>query len=189
MATKPAFERWTYERFARLPHEDGKRREVIAGELFVSPTPSIPHQELVGRLHLLLRPFVDAHELGRVILSPAAVLFAAGDYLIPDLFFVRAGRSGIVSRRGVEGAPDLVVEVLSPSTRLRDLGIKRDRYAHFGVPHYWILDPRKRQVQIYRLHDGADAPTVVSTGSFDWQPVPDGPALQIDVEALFRDVD
>jgi Uma2 family endonuclease len=189
MATKPAFKHWTYAEFERLPVDDGNRYEIIAGELVVSPGPGLPHQELLGRLHVLLRPFVDAHRLGRVILSPFDVLFAEGDYLVPDLLFVRSDRASIVRGRGVEGAPDLVVEILSPSTSFRDRGIKRERYALYGVAEYWVIDPRAARIDVYRLLEDAERPTTVASGSLDWQPVPGGPTLKVDLEALFRDLD
>jgi Uma2 family endonuclease len=185
MATKPVFETWTYDDFARLPRGDGNRYEVVAGELVVS-SPDMPHQELIGRLHVLLRPFVDANGLGRVVLSPADVLFGAGDYFVPDLVFVRSDRLGIIRRRGIEGAPDLVIEVLSGSTAFRDRGIKRERYAYHGVAEYWVLNPGLSRIERYQLLDDASTPTVVNSGFLEWQPVPGGPALEIDVEALFR---
>ena len=188
MATKPAFKRWTYDEVARLP-DDGNLYEIIAGELVVTPPfPDFDHQELIGRLHVLLRPFVDAHQLGQVILSPFGVVLADDDYLIPDLLFVRADRSSVVTKRGVRAAPDLVVEVLSPSTGSRDRGVKRERYAHYGVAEYWVLDPRKRRIEIHA--GGADAQTVrvLASGTLGWQPVPHGPTLTIDIAKLFQDL-
>ena len=188
MATKPAFKHWTYEEVAQLP-EDGNRYEIVAGELIVTPpSPKLDHQELIGRLYVLLRPFVRAHGLGRVILSPFDVLLAKGDYLIPDLVFVRNDRIAVVTQRGVEGAPDLAVEVLSPSTAFRDRGIKRDRYAHFGVAEYWVLDPRERRFEAYRLAEDPARATVLTSGTYAWQPVPGGPVLEIDVAELFQEL-
>jgi len=184
MATKPVFQTWTYDEFARLPRGDGNRYEVIAGELVVS-SPDMPHQELIGRLHVLLRPFVDANGLGRVVLSPADVSFGPGDYFVPDMVFVRGDRLGIIRRRGIEGAPDLVIEVLSGSTAYRDRGIKRERYAHYGVAEYWVLDPDRSRIVRHRLGELAGMPAVVASGCLEWQPVPGGPTLRIDVAALF----
>jgi Uma2 family endonuclease len=185
MATQPVFQTWTYDEFARLPRGDGNRYEVIAGELVVS-SPDMPHQELIGRLHVLLRPFVDANGLGRVVLSPADVLFGPGDYFVPDMVFVRGDRLGIISRRGIEGAPDLVIEVLSGSTAYRDRGIKRERYAHYGVAEYWVLDPDRSRIVRHQLGEPSGTPAVVDSGFLEWHPVPGGPTLEIDVEALFR---
>lgn len=188
MATKPALQQWTYDEYARLPQGDGNRYEVIAGELVVS-SPDMPHQELVGRLHVLLRPFVDANGLGRVVLSPADVLLGVGDYFIPDMVFVRSERLGIISKRGIDGAPDLVIEVLSGSTAYRDRGIKRQRYAFYGVSEYWLLNPRSSRIEVYRLTGEAETPEVLTSGILEWQPLAGGPALVIDVDALFRGLD
>jgi Uma2 family endonuclease len=189
MGSKPAFQHWTYAEFERLPGDDGNRYEIIAGELVVNPGPGLQHQEIVGRLHLLLRPFVDAHRLGRVILSPFDVLFAEGDYLAPDLLFVRSERASIVRERGVEGAPDLVVEIVSPSTGFRDRGLKRERYAHYGVAEYWVIDPRAGRIDVYRLLEDAERPAVLTSGTLEWQPVAGGPTLAVDVAELFRGLD
>jgi Uma2 family endonuclease len=187
MATQPAVRDWTYAEFARLP-DDGNRYEVIAGELSVTPSPRPSHQNMVGKLAELLRPFVRRHGLGRVYPGPIDVLFAEGDYLVPDLVFVRRDRLDTVTDRGVESAPDLVVEIVSPSTAVRDRGVKRERYAQLGVPEYWIIDSRLRLVEIHRAGD-APAPHIVSSGAFVWQPVSGAPELVIDIDDLFSELD
>ncbi len=186
MATQPAVREWTYAEFARLP-DDGNRYEVIAGELEVTPSPRPKHQDLIGGLAEVMRPFVRRHELGRVYPGPIDVLFAEGDYLVPDLVFVRRERLGIVTDRGVEAAPDLVVEVLSPSTALRDRTIKRERYAHYGVPEYWIIDSDRQRVEVNRLQEDADRPVIIRD-RLTWQPVADGPVLELNVAELFADL-
>jgi len=188
MATKPAFQHWSYAEFDRLP-DDGERYEVIAGELVVTPSPGYSHQEIIGRLFVQMRPFVDAHRLGHLVLSPFDVLFGEGDYLVPDLLFVRADRASIIRKRGVEGAPDLIVEVLSESTSFRDRGIKRERYAHYAVAEYWVVDPRLARIYVYRLLEDAERPTVLTSGTLEWRPVADGPTLALDVADLFRGLD
>ncbi|HEX2208266.1 MAG TPA: Uma2 family endonuclease [Longimicrobium sp.] len=186
MATHPAVRDWTYAEFARLP-DDGNRYEVIAGELEVTPSPRPKHQDLVGALAALLRPFVRRHELGKIYPGPIDVLFAEGDYLVPDLVFVRSEQLGTVTDRGVESAPDLVVEVLSPSTALRDRTVKRRRYALYGVPELWLIDSDRRLVEVYRLQKDAHQPAVV-TGRVRWQPVQNGPCLDLEMAELFADV-
>lgn len=142
--------RWTYAEFARLPSEGGTRHEIIGGELFVTPAPGTRHQRVVTRLTTLLSGFVQEHGLGEVLTGPIDVLFAEGDYLEPDLLFVAAGREALLTDRGVEGPPDLVVEVVSPSTETRDRGIKLERYRHFGVGEYWIVDPDSWTVEVWK---------------------------------------
>ncbi|MBI4409342.1 MAG: Uma2 family endonuclease, partial [Gemmatimonadetes bacterium] len=176
MAT-PSTRRWSYSEFARLPN-DGNRYEVIAGELCVTPAPTTPHQRIIGNLYYLLRGFVDEHDLGSVWLSPVDVLLAEGDYLEPDLVFVRREREGIISERGIEATPDLVIEVLSESTAERDRGLKRERYAYFGVPQYWIVDPGSRTVLVYQLSVDPHTPRQVHE-VLEAQLVPGSPVLSL----------
>lgn len=185
MATRPQQTGWSYSEFARLPSDDGNRYEVIGGELYVTPAPRTPHQIAITRLIRFLHGFVDQHNLGWVLPGPVDVLFAEGDYLEPDLVFVRRERRGIISDRGIEAAPDLVVEVASPSTADRDRGIKRERYAFFGVPEYWILDPDAKQIEVYRLQRDPTQP-IIATDTVSWTPFPGGPALTIAVPDVLR---
>jgi len=188
MSTQPVARRWTYDEFARLP-DDGNRYEVIGGELYVTASPYPIHQEVSARLGDILRPWVERHRLGRALPGPIDVLFAEGDYLAPDYIFVRSNRVSIVSKRGVEAPPDLVVEILSTSTMSRDRGIKRQRYAHFGVAEYWILDWFGKRAEIHRNNGSNAFEMEIVTGTFDWRPIPDGPVLTIDVADLLRDFD
>lgn len=152
--------RWTWTEFARLPSGGGARHEVIAGELFVAPAPGLTHQAVVTDLVTLLNSFVRTHELGRVFSGPVDVLFAEGDYLEPDIVFVGAGREGLLTERGIEGPPDLVVEVVSPSTESRDRGIKLDRYRRYGVGEYWVVDPAAGSIEVWLLAAGATDPQI-----------------------------
>ncbi len=186
MSTQPAVRRWTYEEFARLPN-DGNRYEVIGGELFVSASPRPIHQEITGRLSDLLRPFVRQHRLGRALPGPIDVLFAEGDYLAPDFVFVRHDRLGIITDRGVEEAPDLVIEIVSTGTMSRDRGIKRQRYALFGVAEYWVIDWNRKRIEIHRKTEDKARQTEIATATLTWEPVPGGPVLEIDVPELLDD--
>ena len=178
--------RWTWEEFARLPSEGGTRYEVIDGELAVTPSPSLPHQRIVGALHARLLAFAEEHGLGEVLVGPLDVLFGEGDYLEPDVLFVRADRAHILADRGVEGAPDLVIEVVSPSTAHRDRGIKLERYRHFGVGEYWIADPNGRTVEVWRLAEGsAEAIRLGADDRLEWAPVPGAPTLSLPVGEVF----
>ena len=176
---------WTYSEYARLPAD--RRYEVARGEVIGTPSQSPYHQLVLGAVLGVLYEF--AEQIGEVFLGPIDVLFGEGDYLVPDLVWVRRERTGIISDRGVEGAPDLIVEVASPATADRDRGIKRDRYAHYGVPHYWIVDPHQRHVEVYRMLEDPTAPRVVARESFTWTPIPGGAALEIDVPELFSSLD
>lgn len=134
--------------------EDGNRYEVIDGGLYMTPPPSWTHQSASGVLHFYLMEHVRPRGLGKVVAAPVGVVLDEENGLQPDLVYVSPERADIIGERGVEGAPDLVVEILSPSTRSRDRGIKMRRYAAGGVSHYWILDPRNRTLEAYRLIDG-----------------------------------
>ncbi len=130
--------------------EDSKRREIIDGELFVTPAPRIPHQKILLRLTSAITTYLDKHPLGDLIISPMDVIFSDFDVLQPDLLFVLNEHKEIL-KDWVRGAPDLVVEILSPTTEARDRGIKLKAYAKFGVQEYWIVDPDSRAIEIYRL--------------------------------------
>jgi Uma2 family endonuclease len=131
--------------------DDGKRYEVIDGDLYVTPPPSWGHQVGVGGLYYLLAGHVRARELGYVVPAPVGVVLDEHNGIQPDIVFVSRGRSEIIQERGVFGSPDLVVEFLSPSTRSRDRTVKKRRYAAAGVPHYWMGDPRTRMLETHRL--------------------------------------
>ncbi|HEY0152457.1 MAG TPA: Uma2 family endonuclease [Longimicrobium sp.] len=184
-----ATRRWAYEELPEFPEDDGYRYEYIAGELVVTRFSSPRHQKVLMRLAVLLHGFAEGNRLGLVYMGPIDILFAIGDFIAPDLVFVRRGRLEIIGERAIEDAPDLVVEVVHQVTELRDRGIKRERYALYDVPEYWIVDPWRGQIDLYRLVEDAEVPTTLTTGTFDWQPVPDGPALTINLEELFKNPD
>ena len=131
--------------------DNGKRYEVIDAKLFVSPAPDWEHQRGLGKLHVRVGSYVYGRGLGEVVQAPLGVVLDEENGVEPDLIYVSNERRHIIVKRGIEGAPDLVVEVLSPSTEARDRGIKLRRYAAAGVPHYWILDPVARALEPYRL--------------------------------------
>jgi Uma2 family endonuclease len=187
MATHPHRRGWSYAEFARLP-DDGNRYEVIDGELHVTPAPRPVHQDVVGRIVEMVRPHVRKHALGKLYPGPVDVLLGEGDYLQPDLAFVRRERAECVSDRGIEGPPDLVLEVVSRSTAMRDRGVKRERYAASGVPEYWIVDADARRVEVYRLQEDPDHPTVVRD-RIRWTPAEGGPVLELELAELFDDLD
>jgi Uma2 family endonuclease len=144
----------TYEDYAQIP-DDGRRHEIIDGAHHVSPSPGADHQDLLGNLHLVLAPFVRKHQLGRLYLAPFDVVLSPHDIVQPDILFILAARLAILTKANVQGAPDLVIEILSPSTRRLDETLKRDRYDQLGVQEYWIFDPRHKSVRIFRR--GQDA--------------------------------
>lgn len=177
--------RWTYAEFARLPSEGSTRHEVIAGELVVTPGPSTRHQRVVARLIHRLVGFTEANHLGEVFPGPVDVLFAEGDYVEPDIAFVGNDRSDRVTERGIEGAPDLIVEVVSPATAARDRGFKLDRYRHFGVPEYWVVDPDAETIEVWDLEGNAARPTSFGGDAvLRWTPS-GGATLEVVLSDLF----
>lgn len=140
----------TYEDYVELP-DDGRRYEILDGELEVSPAPAPQHQAVSRNLLWLLHGHVRDRELGSVYCAPIDVILAQTSIVQPDLVFVAIGRTSLVTARAIEGPPDLMVEIISPSSTRRDRVAKAALYARFGVPHYWLLDPEPRTFEVYGL--------------------------------------
>ena len=143
----------TYKDYEVLP-ADGRRYEIHEGELSVTPAPSPQHQRILGNLNEILRQHVKARGLGEVFFAPIDCILGETTIVQPDLIYLDAARLSLVSGRGIEGAPTLVVEILSPSTTLIDRNAKRQLYRRYGVPHYWIVDPEARTIEAYSLSEG-----------------------------------
>jgi Uma2 family endonuclease len=151
----PAQGEWTYEDYARLP-DDGWRYEIIRGVLHVSPAPSYRHQSIVGNLLFLFRLFLRDHPVARVVPAPVdVVLPGIASPVQPDLVVVVVERLDSIVDERVEGAPDLLVEVLSPSNWLSDRREKYAAYAQAGVREYWIVEPREETVEVFVLSRGS----------------------------------
>jgi len=172
----------TYDDLRQIP-PDRNRYELIEGELFVSPAPNTEHQLRVGNLFAQLWYFVREHDLGKVFVAPYDVVLAPSTVLEPDIVFVSKARQSIVKATCIEGAPDLVVEVVSDSSRTIDRFVKRDRYAEFGVPEYWLLDPFEPRIEVLRLEAGKHR-VVGSFGPGDTLESPTFPGLRIPVSSL-----
>lgn len=172
---------WTAEMVRALP-DDGKRYEVLDGELLVSPAPRWSHQGIVLELALRLRPYVERHRLGRLLIAPAEIEFSPRDLVEPDLFLVPdRGRGRPQAWEDVRQLL-LVVEVLSPSTAHADRTRKRVTYQREGVPEYWIVDPYSRIVERWRPED--ERPDVLAD-RLTWTPRGGIAPLVIDLAALF----
>lgn len=139
----------TYEDYLEIPN-DGKRHEIIDGEHFVTPAPFKAHQQAVGRLYRELAVYVQKDPVGEVYLAPFDVILSDVDVVQPDLLFLRAARAGLAKKEGVRGAPDLVVEVLSPSSRKHDEKTKRGLYDRAGVQEYWIVDTDLATIKVWQ---------------------------------------
>ena len=174
---------WTYADYARLP-DDGNRYEVVDGELLVTPAPSPMHQHILARMVILLTEYAEAEAVG-LVLPDVDLLFASGHFLRPDLVFVPNASRPAITNRGVEEAPELVVEILSPTSHAIDRVKKPARYGDFGVPEYWVVDPEEQVVWAWRLSDGATQPERL-TDSIEWRPAGARAPFVLELEELFR---
>ena len=138
----------TYKDFLKFP-DDGRRHELINGKHYVSPSPSLLHQRIVGRLYLELATFLEHRKVGEVFVAPLDVKLSDHDVVEPDLLIVLADQASMLTENFVGGPPAIAVEVLSPGTSRRDRGIKRALFDRTGVKEYWIVDPVQRTLEQY----------------------------------------
>ncbi|MGQ0562490.1 MAG: Uma2 family endonuclease [Gemmatimonadota bacterium] len=174
---------WTYAEYARLP-DDGNRYEVLDGELLVTPSPGTRHQRYATELFFRLRSYVQQYDLGEMMWD-LELLFVSGQFLRPDMQFVPKSQEHLLTDRGNEGRPGLIVEVLSPGSVRNDKVTKPARYADFGVPEYWVLDIDRRALFIWDFERGATEPRV-ETETVVWQPEPAVPAMTMEIASLFQ---
>ena len=151
MALRDLPRKLSYEDYALIP-DDGQRHEILEGEHYATPSPFFRHQLVSSRLHVHLS--LGARERGVVLSAPMDVILSPHDIAQPDLLFISNERTGIITEPNIQGAPDLVIEILSESTRRRDEGIKLERYDRCGVPEYWMLDPKRKATKVYRREGG-----------------------------------
>jgi Uma2 family endonuclease len=176
----------TYEDYAQIP-DDGLRHEIIDGEHYVSPAPNANHQGLSGNLYVLLTLFVRKNRLGRLYYAPFDVVLSPNDIVQPDILFISKARLAILTEANVQGAPDLVIEILSPSTRHLDETRKRKRYDQLGVQEYWIFDPKSQSVRIFRRGQdaGFGAPSELTAAAGQVLTTPLLPGLEIVLRETF----
>ena len=144
--------RLTYEDY--LKTSDDERWELLNGELVMVPSPNMPHQEVATDLVTLLNTFVKERGLGRVYSAPTDVVLSDTNVVQPDLLFVSRQREQIITHANIQGAPDLAVEIRSPSTDELDRTVKRKLYADHGVKEYWLVDPDAMTVTVLALGEG-----------------------------------
>ncbi len=143
--------RFTYRDYLKL--EDDKRYEIIEGELLMAPAPRPYHQDVCRELFLKLHSYVKNKNLGKIYFAPVDVILDEENVVQPDILFISKERLGIIKERGIFGTPDLVVEVVSPSTFVRDTERKRKLYERFGVKEFWLLFPNDRVFQVWSLEE------------------------------------
>ena len=182
--TKP---RLTYEDYLNIPGDD--RYELINGELILVSSPNEAHQTTDVSLGARLYFFVEDRDLGRVYHAPFDVLLTDPDGSLnvvqPDLIFVSRERESIITHANIQGAPDLLVEILSPSTRRLDMTTKQELYARHGVKEYWIADPSARTIAVMLLRDG-EYETVGEYGVRDTLTSPTLQGFSVSLDSVFR---
>ncbi|HHT9109608.1 MAG TPA: Uma2 family endonuclease [Candidatus Brocadiaceae bacterium] len=144
MATK-----YNYQDYLQLPKD--KRYEIISGDLYIVPSPHEIHQRIISNILYYLLSFVKKNKLGFIYSAPLDVLFSEADIVQPDIIFITSENKKIITNDNVRGTPDLIIEILSPNTGHRDLGIKKKLYEKNGVREYWIIDPKNETVDILTL--------------------------------------
>ena len=152
MTTQTAKVKYTYEDYMRTP--DDIRYELLDGELILSPSARTAHQRSSRKISHPLITFVEQNELGEVFVAPYDVVLDDFNVVQPDILFVSNERAHIITDLNIQGAPDLVIEILSPSTARRDRTQKRDLYARHGVPEYWLANTDAESVLVLTLQDG-----------------------------------
>jgi Uma2 family endonuclease len=146
IAMKQAQVRYNYGDYLLLPED--KHYEILDGELLLVPAPNIRHQVISLNLATALFQHVAGTDLGRVLQAPCDVVLSQEDIVQPDILFIRGDHAAIIGSANLQGPPDLVVEILSPATRSKDLELKRKTYARFGIQEYWIVDPEAETVEV-----------------------------------------
>ena len=139
-----------FEQFRQLP-DDGRRYELVRGEAHLTPSPATKHQIILARIHASLEGYISRTHLGRVLFAPLDVRLSTDTALQPDLIFVANAHAAIVQEDYIRGAPDLVVEILSPSTAAHDRATKLPLYAEAGLKELWMIDPQAKTVEMPKL--------------------------------------
>ena len=147
--------KFTFRDYKSLPYSERERYELLEGELIpMAPSPSEPHQWVCGELADRLRRFSKERQLGCVYQAPLdVVLGETGEEQVvqPDILFISKARSEIIHKDEIRGAPDLVVEILSPATAEKDRTYKRTLYAKYGAKEYWLVDPEAQTIEVLSL--------------------------------------
>ena len=143
---------WTYEDYLAL--NDDTVFEIINGKAFMSPAPELFHQRWARKIFLAVERHIEAGKLGEVFFAPVDVVLDEKNVVQPDLVFVSNANAGILERRGIMGTPDLVVEIISPTSLRRDRYDKRELYARSGVKEFWLADVANRSIEILSLQKG-----------------------------------
>jgi len=174
--------RYTYNDYLLLPED--KRFEILDGELYMVAAPKTKHQRVSRRLEVALIQHIEERFLGEILHAPYDVILSEENVVQPDILFVRKERSDIIRETNLQGAPDLVIEILSPGSRDKDLELKRKTYARFGIQEYWIVDPDAETAEIL-LWSEAGYLTAMTYGKSDYLSSPLLPDLNLPLSKVF----
>lgn len=143
--------KFTYEDYKNIPESETKRYELLGGELLMAPAPIPYHQNISRKLFYSIYEHTRENDLGEVYYSPIDVVLSNEDVVQPDIVFIRKDRLSIIREEAIHGAPDLLIEILSPSTAERDRTLKKTLYARSGVKEFWITDPVTKTIEVFTL--------------------------------------
>jgi Uma2 family endonuclease len=179
----------TYDDLLLFPEDDGKRHELIDGEHYVSASPNLRHQAISINVFFLIKSWLEEHPIGRVWYAPLDLVLSRFDVVVPDILYLSNERAAAVATpQNLQGAPELVVEIGSPSTRQRDETIKRRLYERSGVDEYWVVDPETEVVRAYRRGgDGFNRVSELSREAGDVLTTPLLPGLELALSRIFRE--
>lgn len=174
----------TVEDYRMMP-EGGPRYQLVEGELFMAPAPNRFHQDISGNIFFLLRRYVETHPIGKLYEAPFDVYLDEFNVHQPDIMFIAKANYAILTDAGAAGAPDFIVEILSPKTAFLDKKAKRKVYARSGVKELWFVDPDTKIVHVYFLQDDPDHPAA-SYSEKDTFSSRHFPGLKIRVARIFK---
>jgi Uma2 family endonuclease len=188
MSTPNPRVRFTYEDYQTLPESMIGHYELLDGDIVLVPSPTTAHQRISRNLEYLLMQFIRRHGLGELFYAPCDVVLGQGkerEVVEPDLLFITRHRRHIITDKEIQGAPDLVVEILSPGTEARDRGYKKVLYGRYGVREYWIIDPQTQSLEVYTLDEEG---LVLQKTYGDAQTIESGlfPGMSIELAEVFR---
>ena len=175
----------TVHDYMQLP-VDRKKTELIEGDLFMSPSPKRFHQDILIRLSSIIWDYLRKNPIGKVYAAPFDVTLTDLNVFQPDVCYFSKSRYTSLTEQGADGAPDLVIEILSPGSEKHDLGVKKEIYTRTGVEEFWSVDPVKRTITVYQLSENSTAPrATLGIGKILTTPLL--PGLKIKVRDVFAD--
>ncbi len=164
--------KYTYEDYLKTP--DGKRYELIEGDLLMTPSPVPNHQRISRKIEFILEKFVTQNNLGEIFDAPCDVYLDDENVVQPDILFITHERRDIIGEKNIQGAPDLAIEIISENSAYRDVVQKKRLYTRFGVKEYWIVIPESEEIEVYTLKDN----TYQLHKSYDKGDVLESPSLK-----------